>query len=586
MGVKMRGRARQPGMISVTRAVLVVTLCLILGACGPGLIQTRPDAGELPDEYGLVAIKVITNARSLEGPLENWTSAFVVDLHDEEKRYELEASTEGLSSARVFVGALPPGDYAIYNLQSYQKQGDVSRWMNAPVPRSTGTFTVEDRRITSLGSLVYHSLGEVEVQGRAQRLYLLPRLDEDEDMLDFIADSFPDAFGEMNQDFLLGWDPLDTTDLVDERLEMAKRIRSFAVGLNFHWLGEDEIVMTGAMGQIFHRAGESEWNRTDTGQNRQLLSLVGHGDGYLAGGERGLMMRADSLEGPWEKLPGPGEREGIYWLDSNPEGGVHALTRRDGRVTLYRLDQELSDWQDLWQYEYRPGMFFTGAGHVHATASDSGSIFVFGDQSRLEFTPENDTPEVHSSRNFFSWTKQPDGTIVGVPGHWWSGTSSPEFSTDNGRSWTDVESSPAIERLRHPRRSKPILVSESEVLAFARREIRHQESLRRLSYEDEYRLRLFQDGEDIVYWGEPVDEDCTELLGAISTPSLVFATCEDGRIYRTEDGGMEWILDFEPGQELDEDDDLLDPEEVVARVESSIHDWLPVPFRQPPNQSG
>lgn len=359
----------------VLRALLIFVL-LALTACGPTAIETRPDdPANLPERYGLVAFKVISNTDRLAPSLQNWTGAFAVDLQDVEKRYFLAAGGTGLNSSRVFVGAMPPGDYGIFMLQSYLRTGDGSVWLNARVPRGLGNFRVEEGRLTSLGTLVFQPLGQIGEGRDRSQLYVIARFDDDEPLEDFVAEAFPEAWAGIRTDLILGWES-DQLDL--ERDDLADRLRRFARGIEPHRLPNEQAILTAPMGQIRLREGQGSWRRIDTGQNRHIGTVIEYGDGFLAGGERGLVMRAPSLDGPWQALPGPSTQENVYWLHADSVGGVVALAQRGRQVRLYAVSSDFSSWRSVVEFENRPGYLYAGPGVAHGARMSDGRVVIFG----------------------------------------------------------------------------------------------------------------------------------------------------------------------------------------------------------------
>lgn len=535
-------------------------LAALLVGCGPGLIPTRPDDPEvLPERFGLVAAQVVSNTERLAPMLKNWTAAFVVDIDDPEKRYRLDASATGLYSSRVFVGALPPGHYAIFNLHSFANAGDAQYWLNAPVPRSLGTFRIEESRLTSLGSLVYQPLGAAGKGRDKQRLYLITRLDEDEVLEDFVAEAYPEVYDEIRRDLVLGWEP-SAFESGQQEEDLIERIRRFAVGMDAFRLADGTIVMTAPLGQILVREATGIWTNHATGQDRHLTHIVSTADGFLAGGERGLLMQSANLFGPWQRLPGPGARENVFWIHRDDRGRMFALTRAANRVRFYEVEDAGETWRVLREFEYQPGFFFVGGGHVHAVATSDGRIVLFADDQRLVYDANLDAFETSDDAgDMFVLAEQFNGVLVGRAGHWWTGVTAPRYSFDLGRTWTRLNDVRHVERILPATSSLPFVLSREEILAVSHRSYR-DELTRRILPEPEPRVRLAHSDERIVWWGETMDEACTELLPGISTPELLFARCSDGRILVSDDLGRSWQVDHDPAMSTDDA-----PEELTGR---------------------
>ncbi len=531
--------------ISVRRALAILVLLALTACAGPRAIQTSPDDPDnLPEHYGLVAFKVISNTDRLAPSLQNWTGAFAVDLQDMEKRYFLAAGGNGLNSSRVFVGAMPPGEYGIFLLQSFLRHGDGSTWLNAPVPRALGNFRVEEGRLTSLGSMVYQPLGQIG-EGREQtNLYVIARFDDDEPLEDFVAEAFPQAWEGIRIDLILGWEP-DEHDV--ERQVMADRLRRFARGIEPHRLPDRQAILTAPMGQILVREYAGSWRRIDTGQNRHIATVIAHGDGYLAGGERGLVMQAPSLDGPWEPVPGPSTQENVFWLHSDPVAGVVALAQEGRQVQLYSVSPDFSSWRNVVTFENQPGRAYAGSGLSHGARMSDGRLAIFGDHQRVVYDPLSGEVERHEGRDLYQFAQQ-DGTLVAIPGHWWTGYGNPEFSRDYGASWSSVQ--PIRKQESWPRLRLPVVLPDNDFAVLAHQAYQDPQSRRRRR-ESELRLRVGAD-DQIRHWGGQLPEGCDRLVPALSGPDELFVSCQDGRVLLSTDGGKSWTVDLDTT--MDEDD--------------------------------
>jgi len=512
-------------------------------------IETRPDELEaLPERHGVVAVQVTNNARRITRRLESWTAVHVVDLDNTDKKYRLLPSSTGLLNSRMFVGALPPGRYAIYNLYAYNMIGDIEFWLNASVSRSVGTFQVDDGYLTSLGTLVYQPLGKVEVEGEEGTLHIVARTGEEESLRQIAVASFPELADSVHAGEV-GWDP---DRLQEERNEVADRVRDFAVGTDFHRLDDDRIAMTGPLGMLMVRRGASDWQQTDTGVSVQLAALTQHRQDYVVGGERGILLTANRLDGQWSHVPGPGPMEAIYWLHGQADGRLFALTRAEDTVRLYHVSADYTEWNVLREFEYKQGMFFTGRGKVYATALEHGGIAVFGDGRRIVVDDEGTIVSNEENMHLYALQEQPDDTLVAMPGSLWSGISRVHYSRDGGVNWEAPTRPGASES---PTRYFHYILPDGDTLAFSYRGRRDESNRLRVVYDENPSLRRAAADGTLLRWGAEVDELCTGLTPQISTEALLFSWCEDGRLLRSEDRGESWQVDYSPGEEASEETD-------------------------------
>jgi len=63
--------------------------------------------------------------------------------------------------------------------------------------------------------------------------------------------------------------------------------------------------------------------------------------------------------------------------------------------------------------------------------------------------------------------------------------------------------------------------------------------------------------QQFLSWGQPMASECTWLIPEISTPDLIFATCEDGRLMKSTDQGHTWSLDRRNGIQTAESREIL-----------------------------
>lgn len=521
-------------------------LFLLVSACEPDpFLETRPDRlNEIPDDAGLLAVHVINNLVELHSRLDTWTEVYVVDMNDTSKQYRLRPSGKGLINSRVFIGALPPGDYRIFNLRSYARHSDAEYWINAPLDGGLGTFRVEQGHFTSLGTVVYQPLGETEVDGRMQRLYTVVRVHEQENLESFVIEAFPRMFDDTAGKLILGWNP---DEFPDTRTETAERVRAFAVGTETFQTSSGEVIMTGTLGHVFRRRGDADWERIDTGFSHQLLAFTPYDGGYLVAGERGLVLRADSLDGPWEVLPSPGTQEAFYWIAALDNGRFMVLARADDAVTAYLVDPDFRHWKIVAHFVHQPGSFSGSSREVVAVLADNGNVILFAIRRRMELDGDGEIVSSRLGRNFRDVRVQSDGTIVGIPN-----TGQPRFSRDEGLSWTSLPRSAQGESLRIRDPSPPFMLPNDEAWRFSHRWRVTLES-RQVQTDRPLRLRRSTMEGEIFDWGRPVDRGCDRLRPDISSVDRFFAMCADGRLMMTTDQGQTWEVDFQPGGQGEDD---------------------------------
>lgn len=94
------------------------------------------------------------------------------------------------------------------------------------------------------------------------------------------------------------------------------------------------LVIPSRLGQIRWRAPGQGWQRSDTGYTNEILTVSRVGDAWIAGGERGLVLVAPELAGPWKRLPEPSPHEAVYWTGADGKGGFYALAREQTQALI------------------------------------------------------------------------------------------------------------------------------------------------------------------------------------------------------------------------------------------------------------
>ena len=546
------------------RVLVTLILSSLLGVtltgCEQGINPTRLDNPDrLPEQYGIVAVQVVSNARRLTPVLETWTSVIAIDLDNSEETYELKANMNGLLGSRVFIGALPEGRYALLNLHSYRNLGDYSAWMNAPVPRTLGAFRVEIDRITSLGTIVYQPLETRVPYDEREGLYVISRFRDEEDLTRFIREAHGEAYARIENKLQIGW---ESNDFEDSWNELAAKHRKFSVPMDYHWLGDGQVAMTGKLGQIFFRHADGGWERVDTGYSQQISELIKAGGYYYAAGERGLVLRSKRLRGPWKKMSGPGSKEAINWMDLGVNGDIYALTKRGMDKSFYRVSGDFGDWARIREFEYKGNFFVKDSNSVYAVSGKDGEIILFANKKRHVYDGGFDAGRQKKVDEFLQMALQPNGILVARTGHWFSGSGHPKYSMDLGSSWHIVPEVRSAEQSNLSTRSIPIVLDMQSMLEVTHRG-RRAEGVSVMRFEKAARVRVASSSSKVEQWGERISESCTDLIPELSTRERIFRGCDDGRLFASDDLGMSWSLDYQTGMRPEDVADEMEGEGLV-----------------------
>ncbi len=540
-------------MFNRLRALFAFALIALLAACETTPNPTRLENKEaLPSTFGVVTVQVVSNSLRLTWALRSWNAVYVVNVDDPTDTQVLTPSGTGFMRSRVFVGALPPGEYALFGMASVRRVGDATHSLQIPLSRSLGTFVVEQNRISSLGTLVFQPTGTLEGFTRGdEQPYIVTRFDDFDDFSSFVFDVYPEMRGQLNEDTMLGWEFDPHQPYRDELVDF---IKSVPVGLSHHWLGEGRIAMLGVLGQIIVRDPETRvWTQYDTGFNQQLADLVHVDSLFLASGERGLLIAAPAIEGPWHRIQGPSSQEPLIWIHYEPDFGLYGLTRVGTDVKLYSAAPDFSSWSVVETFDLLSGFLEPIVDDIHAFAPGDGTLVLMTGGDRISY--DLATGERRSSRvsTPFLLARQPDGTLISSMFMLGGAGGRPKYSFDDGQSWSEIFRHRDDEHWAY--NTMPLVVDESATLFVSQRLYRDQE--RRIRTESVPRTRVFlHDRVGVASWGEKMEPGCTWLMPEISTSNLIFSSCIDGRLFRSDDRGQTWELDYQPGMDQESADDL------------------------------
>ena len=524
-------------------AFLFTGLALFLSGCSSGFIETRPDdLRDLPKDYGVVAIQVVNNIDLLSPYRFSWRGAHVLDLDTPSRRFRLKPVDSGLIGSRVFIGAMPPGSYRIYNLRSRLRVGGRTEYYDAAVGRVLGTFRIESDRLTNLGTVAFQPLDRLDADGHLVREASVIRYDEDENFRSFISEATPRLDRKLPSQ-TLGWEP---DDQQQKHRQYASIVDSLTPGSTFHWLDGGEIAMTGPLGAVFLREGPSQWRRIKTGFSHQLLAMTRTREGYAVAGERGLVMHADALAGEWETVQGPGLMTAVEWIDQMENGTLYVVARRGEICTLYHVTEGFSQWQPI-VVNGAPGGLHTGAlCAMHARKISGERLLLFDNSKRIILDGQGKILSEGRGDLFSAFRTQPNGVALalaqgGTP--FWSAQLN---STDYGESWHQAPRDWPTESPDLFANGAVMILSDGRSIALSYKGYVDDFS-RRILYENQARLRIANTEGEIVRWGEKVDAHCNFLLPEISTEHQIFVLCQGGSLIVTEDSGQSWTYDFMPG---------------------------------------
>jgi hypothetical protein len=518
--------------IRFVRSCVLLCLAGLMASCAkdPFINTDITATQDIPSGFGVVAVQVISNTRQLGPSLTQWTNINVVDIDHPELRYRVPSYDIGMASSQAFIGALPAGRYAIFNLHAFENNGDIVSWINAPVPRAVGTFVVAEDGITTLGTLAYQPLEKVGSDNAPG--YFVTRIEDQQDLAELVVERHPSVAARIQTQGIRGWEESPA----DETLRRyANRLRELVLGSE----PQSEagvLVIPSRLGQIRWREPGQEWQRSDTGYTNEILTVSRVGDAWIAGGERGLVLVAPELAGPWKRLPGPSPREAVYWTGADGKGGFYALAREQTQVNLYRQTPGGADWQPMKRF---PVERYADLRRVSALV-DGDRLRVFAAEQLWQWNGSEPWTSVESSA-VSQVTAQLDGSLIGWAESIMIGRG-PAVSPDQGRTW---------ERLVRPVRfgdaqsSLPYRAADGRFLIPGAIETRDTQ-LRLRKSKEVYLLASSHRARDWRWLGQ-FSSGCEQLAPAISSSEHLYAICRDGSLERSDDGGKTWQRELDTG---------------------------------------
>lgn len=524
-----------------------VLLALTAIGCASNIARTSLDEPRyFPDEMGIVALQVVSNASRLAPRLDRWGGVQLEDLDDDETEYYLHKVRRGLVGSDFFLGALPPGQYRLKALVAGTQFGETFYALRAPLPEPLGTFTTGNDKLTDLGTLAFQPLGplptEVDVTEDDSEPILLPfsvaRVRGEGDFHELVSGLYPRISASIDAGDRLGWSQLAESDK-----EMADAIKRHIAPGPAHRTSQGVPVLPSRLGQIYwFDSSAGTWQRSDTGVNHMIdYVATTPAGGLLAVGERGVVLESERWDAAWRRLKGPGPTHEIAWAHVHPSGEIFLLTRTFDFIHLLRSRPGSTFWEPIHRFEVNYIWRHKGR-QVASARIEADKLIVLANGRYHEFDLDGELLERHRSRRFLDIARQANGYLV-IEGD--VSSVDPRYSTDGGLDWiaahevTDEESWVVQE-------SGMIYVDEKsgEWTVANKPQIKGDFWLRK-HFPHEPRLRRKHRWSRQVEWHAILPEGCEEIDPVLSGRGRIFVRCFDGRVMSTRADGDEWSLEID-----------------------------------------
>jgi len=537
-------------MEPLTRVTWRIGAALTLALCMAGC-ATLPDAGLASDTplvagQGMVALQVVSNTERIGEKIPTWSEAIVEDLDRRDDRgkpilHSIPGLYDGLTSTRVFVGALPPGRYAFRGLfASLQYAGGPTYYASAPAPSEAGRFLVEDGRLTELGTILFQplhpdALATKMLDAPTTLDYVLTRISDSDALAEFVALKYPMASKSLGQREPLRWEP----DALDESREaLASAMRAYAIPVRAHPSSGGAVVFTGRLGSLQRRDAGGRWTSLNVSGYRELLAYREVGAEHFVGGERGAVCRATDFVGPYQCASLPNRNQNVVRIDADTSGRVHVLAEERGRYRLYRLDTWPDAFAEVTSFGasaevWAPQSVLVGA-RLPAAYRDGDILVVSSVEATHSIDLRNGRRTTSEVPALWEAVEQSNGWIVASPSSTWSGTKPPIVSRDRGRTWKEISRLGVHGVLPYvDDTGDAIGLDNDATYVFVGWRKREKVAVLRAAGGAKENRQIGQ-----------LPFGCGELVTEASSDALLLARCHDGAMLRSTDGGASWTVDL------------------------------------------
>lgn len=437
------------------RKLVLLLACLAVGSIVAGC--TTPTAvgaqTQLQGDEGLVVLRLVDTGSVA-------VKRFIVVSTTTGQEYPLRPVRFGQTSSMTYVGRLPAGRYQPARL--FGERGGITRTI--PLKELTGTFDVQARRVTQLGTMVFAPTGKTgETQRDAQGWstsfsFVLPLDPTPVATKDLLAARFPELAKTVDTDSSLGWvpgslpvQPPGLMAAVRARVETRTQPQLQATGI---WLSG------GSLGTVARLEPGRTPRTVSTGVVHAVEAVVQLRDGrWLAGGEEGFLAVSADAGAQWQRLPELGADTAVIHLSQAADGAVFVVTDHDREVVVHRADPVTLALQAIRRI---PAQREQGAMHVqfgeaaaflpnYAQASANRLVVHARPNTLASLDLRTGRWETHATPRTFEWGLQvtADGHVVGAWNLGWVWG-----SADYGQTWTrlDVPSGGTLPRFADRRR--------------------------------------------------------------------------------------------------------------------------------------
>jgi hypothetical protein len=554
--------------------ILLLTLILWLGGCASGIQNTRISANKpLPVNHGVVAVQVVNNAERLGTLHKGWSEVIAVRLDNQkaireqaiatakekalQKRktfneddvewepdyFSLTSFDEGVIDSQVFIGSMPAGKYIIASLYSFYSDGNMSSWVSMPVFYSAGTFTVTDKQLTSLGTVVFQPLLSIKEasfwNNQSSQKAFVTRLDEQKNIADYVLSQYPKIKAQLDLSTVNTWqqDELDGFRLQLGDLARKNAYSSHDTAIN----ATGDAAMVARFGQLRVRDSKNQWKQVNLPTNVQLSAVLEKNKKLYVGGERGQLFVDDikTLKN-WQPIEAVDAKEAIVWLGESKQS-IFALTKSKLQYTVYKIDTIEEPWQSIGRFKHKGKSVWIVNGGLFPIITTEGNLRIINDNKIFDYDDANNTWSNKKGTALAKLTQNSQGVLLALEVSQWDGVGDQLVSTNNGDSWQTVKRSLQVFGDKKTEHSLVAVLNNNVLVSVGR--IKTNKKLGELHIISKPLNEL----NDKTPWqvGGLADKSCQQILSQLSSLNKVYFLCDQGKIISTADFGLTWHTEIE-----------------------------------------
>jgi hypothetical protein len=257
--------------------------------------------GPLNENEGLVVVQFVNNSR-VQGGLSNWDEVVLENMNSKKTFKLLPILNNGLLSSIVFAGVLQEGKYRLIEIKEiseYANAGVYTRVNAIPITSNLGEFTVTNKSITNLGTVILYPIYVKLENGDLQRNLVSIKTKENNHLVSILKELKKQAYQSTSENTVTGWDE----DSSGENELFLQKVYLHGVPFKYkHIENSNSIIIFHKLGGVTFIEEGKEPVEVHTGYYSNFMSYLKTDNGHLLGGENGLILFSTSLKGTWQKI--------------------------------------------------------------------------------------------------------------------------------------------------------------------------------------------------------------------------------------------------------------------------------------------